>query len=138
MAVGVVLISAVGAGLVLQSWLQPSKFDAFRQRLETKIRAEKIWGSAIGLCIIGIISGSSFILQTAEISEPFTQAYFVRLQPLILWVVILCAQTLLALPLLRYGFDLRQLKPKNRIAYSIAILFGLFLILWTWIRPPGR
>ncbi|MFH1632686.1 MAG: hypothetical protein ABIG63_01555 [Chloroflexota bacterium] len=137
MAGGVVLISAVGAGLLLQSWLQPFKFDAFRQRLETKIRAEKIWGSAIGLCIIGIISGSSFVLQTAEISEPFTQAYFIRLQPLILWVLILCAQTLLALPLMRYGFALRQLKPKNRIAYNIAMLFGLFVILWGWIGQSG-
>ena len=137
MAGGVVLISAVGAWMLVQSWLHPAKFDAFRQRLETKIRAEKIWGNAIGLCIIGIISGSSFILQTAEISEPFTQAYFVRLQPLILWVLIMCAQTLLALPLLRYGLDLRQLKPKNRIAYSIAMLFGFFVIVWIWIGQSG-
>ena len=121
----------------IKSWFRPDWFGELSESISKKVDLPKNRGAILILSLAGIISGANFILFIPEISEPVTLAYYIRLQPIVLWVVILCSQNLLALPLLRYGFNLNQLKPKQRIFYTITLIFGIFLLLWAWIGQTG-
>jgi hypothetical protein len=127
--IGIVFV----AGVLITSWLNKPFFTRFEQALAIRIQHKPFYGKSILFCSLILFGSAYLILLTPEITEPFTQAYFVRLQPPIAWVSILCAQTLVVLPLLRYGFDLQNIKPKNRIVYQIARIFSLLLLLWILI-----
>lgn len=112
--VGIVLLIIFGAGgILLGSWLQKSWFLNFTLSVSRKIEQRKTWGWWILFCTLGLFGGSYLILLTPEITEPYTSAYFERLQPLLVWFTVICAQTLIALPLLRYGFDLKVPKTQR-------------------------
>jgi hypothetical protein len=122
---------------LLASYLRKAWFEAFTQNLIDKLQPGKTWGWWIVYCTLGLLGGSYLILLTPEISEPFTLAYFERLQPFLVWFTAICIQTLIALPLLRYRYSLRVLKPKSRLAYQIAIIFGVLLLLWLLVSLTG-
>jgi hypothetical protein len=131
------LITLVSGWLLIKTWHSHSWFNAFEERFDILVNREKLWGLSILICIGLLIGGGYFILLTPEINEPFTQAYFIRLRPLIAWATILGGQTLLALGLIRFGFDHRRMLPRSRAAWVTLALFSLFLILWLWVALSG-
>ncbi len=136
-AFGVVSVIVAALGVLFSSWIKKSAFTRFQEKLIAKLQHRTTWGWVILICFIGFLFGSYLTLLTPEITEPFTLAYFERLQPLILWFSELCAQTLLILPFLRYGLKLRELKPPTQILYQVAGVMGFFLILWLLIAITG-
>ncbi len=131
---GGVLIGMVFVlGVLLTSWMNKPFFTRVEQTLVNWIQHKPFYGLSILFCSLILFCCAYLILLTPEITEPFTLAYFIRLQPLIAWAAALCAQTLVALPLLRYGFDLQRIKPHSRIAYQIAGIFSLLLLIWVLI-----
>lgn len=136
--VGAVLLVIFGAGgMLLTSWLQKSWFLTFTLGISRSIWQRKTWGWWILFCTIGLFGGSYLIMLTPEIVEPFTLAIFERLLPLLIWFTAICAQTLIALPILRYGANWRGLMPKTRVTYQIATIFGILLILWLFVAQTG-
>ncbi len=137
MAAGILLVILGASYFLISSWLRKSFFAAFQEKLTTIIRQKSTWGWIIFFSTLGLLISSYLILQIPEITEPFTKAYFERMLPLLIWFALLCGQTLLALPLLRYDFNLHRLKPESRMAYSVAIIFVSLLVLWLIISLTG-
>ncbi len=117
--------------------MQKPWFEKFTRHLTNKIYHKKNWGWCILLCTLGLLGGSYLVLLTPEITEPFTLAIFERIRPVFVWFTVFCAQTLVGLVLLRYSSIWSSLKPKNKIAYSIAIVFGALLVLWLLVAQTG-
>ena len=132
------LILLGGMGLILFMFLALSWgagrntnwFKRMSQALIEPLQKPKIWGFVVLSSIILLINGSFFTLITPEITELFAQAYFVRLQPFALFGAGIAAQTLLALPLLRYGTAWKQNVWGNRELLRILRVYGVFLIVW--------
>jgi hypothetical protein len=134
---GVLLTTLFFLGLFLISIVNKSWSKEVEQRLELVLLDKNAWGLAVLITTAGLIGNSYFILVGLDISEVFTQAYFVRFQPLALWIAGLSAQTLLALPVFRYGTGLFKQRPQDQIFYFIAIVFSFFLFLWGLIAWTG-
>jgi hypothetical protein len=133
MIVGILTVILGAVGILLSSWVRKPFFTRFERRLTAKIQQKTFWGWSILLCSLILFGSAYLITLSPEITEPFTQAYFVRMQPLITWAVAICAQSLIVLPLLRFGFDLQPLKPKSRVAFQIGSIFAFLLLLWILI-----
>jgi hypothetical protein len=134
---GVLSINLIAAWVLVKSLTNQEWFTHLTQKFVKWIRNQKILGSLLIICILGIISCCNAILQIPELREPVTLAYYVRLQPVLLWAAILCGQTFLALHFILYNFILDRLKQKGRIIYTIALTFGIIVILWIWINQTG-
>jgi hypothetical protein len=130
---GAALLTLAASALLLRTWLRPAWFACFQERLRARLADRKTWGVLLIVSASGVMAGSYHILLTPEITEPFSRAYFERLLPLLGWFTALSAQTLLALPLLRFGADLKALRPRGRTFTATALIFGGFLLLWVWI-----
>lgn len=131
--VGVLLVMLVFAWLVLQTWRHRPGFSRLKASLESQLQRQNVWAWTVFLIACLLLGGSYLLLLTPEIKEPFAQAYFERLAPLILWITLLGAQALIVLPLLRHGASLGHYLPKSSTFRWIFVIFGLFLILWGWI-----
>jgi hypothetical protein len=126
---GILIVILLTAVFLFSSWFQKPLFIRFEKNLSLKTQNKTFYGLTILICSLVLFGSAYLILLTPEITEPFTQAYFVRLQPLIAWVAALSVQTLVVLPLLRYGFDLQSIKPKTRTAYIISSIFAFLLLI---------
>jgi hypothetical protein len=137
LTVGVIFIIFVAFFFLLSSWVCKSLFFALRKKISEITKKKKSYGWTIILLALGLLVGSFILLISPEIPEPFTKTFLERIFPLVIWFTILCGLTLLALSLLHYDFNFFQLKPKSRIAYFTAIIFGFLLILWLTISLTG-
>lgn len=130
---GTVLITLAAGAWLLRTWLRPAWFASFQERLRARLADRRTWGALLILSASGVMAGSYHMLLAPEITEPFSRAYFERLLPLLGWFTALSAQTLLSLPLLRFGADLKALWPRGRALTTATLIFGGFLLLWAWI-----
>jgi len=127
----VVMIIIFGAvSILLSSWVRKSFFMVFEEAVLASIQKTTCWGPSILFSSLLLLVNLYLLLLIPEITEPFAQTIYIRLQPLIAWIAAISAQTLIALPLLRYGSALRELKPKGRVAYLTIFIFTSFLLLW--------
>ena len=131
------IVILVAFGMLLVSWVRKPFFNRFQSKIAATLQNKNTWGSVILVCTLGLLGGSYLSLLTPEIQEPFAQAYFERLQPLMLWFTLLCSQTLVVLPLLRDGWNFDHLKRKMHLAYQIVITFGVLLVLWLLVGLTG-
>jgi hypothetical protein len=125
---GLVFVGLLARGLIDGNWQLRTASG-----LKKWLNARNHWGVMLLISLVGILAGIYFILLGLDIAEPFTRSYFVRLRPLAIWTAGISAQTLIALPLLRYATGLHRLRPKNTRFFSIAFVFGLLLLLWAII-----
>ncbi|HEX6305826.1 MAG TPA: glycosyltransferase family 39 protein, partial [Anaerolineales bacterium] len=136
-AAGVILAMLAFAWLALETWRISPWFTRLISTLERQIKRQRVWAAVAILLVAGVLAGSYLLLLTAEISEPFARAYFERLAPLILWATLLSLQTLIALPALRHGADVRHYFPQSRTYRWALAIFGLVLAFGAWIAWSG-
>ena len=132
---GVLAVVLVLLGLLTASWPRRAAFERFPARLNTRLARGNAWNWSVLLLSLGLLVNAYLWLLTPELTEPFTLAYFQRLQPLMAWGAILCAQTLAAL------FLLRSARPSGEGAgfavYQAAAVMGVFLLIWLLIALTG-
>jgi hypothetical protein len=121
------------AWLFLEAWFRPVRFDKRTERLAVFLSRPKVTGSAMILIGFGFIVGSYFITLVPEITEPFTKGLFDRLLPLVIWGTGLCAQTLIALPLLRNGVEAFKKLPGGKPFFLSVAIFGVIFLVWSWV-----
>jgi hypothetical protein len=130
-----------------RGWLQ-----AFDHRLCEWLAFNQRWKRIVFLCALFVFAGSLFvlilsrqsfyILAPAENADPSFNAfyvnqfyqraylYLVRLQPLVVLLVGVCAQTAILLPILFFGIRSWHDQLKAHNVYIILGLFGTLLVLW--------
>lgn len=103
----------------------------------TRLAAEPRRSSALqlGAALLALAAGY-FTLRAPGITEPYTQAYFVRLAPLTAWLAGMGAQTLVFLPLFTPA-GWRGWLPHSRRGWLSLSLVGVFGALWAFIALSG-
>lgn len=126
---GIALLGGLFLALGLGAGLKHPWAERICLGWQTQLQKPSKWGGwAVGSILL-LISGSFFTLITPEIAEPFAAANFLRLQPIALLVGGLAGQTLLALPLIRYGTNWREKLLENPELLRVAGLYGVFLLI---------
>lgn len=134
---GVLLVTLIFLWLEVKAWLRRSWLDERSSRLTNLLSVKRVWGiTTIALAGIGLGS-TYFSLLTNEITEPYTLAYFERLQPIAIYAAGLSGTALLALPLLRFGADWKRFIPRSGLAILIIGIFSLSLVLWSLVALTG-
>jgi hypothetical protein len=126
---GMILSGVIFTALSVGAWRNSSWFERLSQGWIEHLQKPKVWGIWVVSSILFLISGIFFTIITPEITEPFAAAYFLRLQPYALFVAGLSAQTLLALPLMRFGAEWKQKLRETPELMHIALLYGVFLLI---------
>ena len=128
----VLLLAIAALYIALSAWLKPSHFGTLQSWVESFVSLE--WLLAILTLLGGIllIVGAQIYQYAAASTDLVHQAYFTRLQPLVLWLAVLIPQTIIGLLLLRYG---RKILRKEIL--RVILVFGLFLLFWVWASRSG-
>jgi uncharacterized membrane-anchored protein YitT (DUF2179 family) len=128
----VLLLAIAALYVALSAWLKPSHFATLQSWVESFVSLE--WLLAVLTLLGGIllIVGAQVYQYAAASTDLVHQAYFTRLQPLVLWLAVLIPQTILSLLLLRYGK-----KVFRKEILRVVIIFGVFLLIWGWITRSG-
>jgi hypothetical protein len=135
-ALAITVFSLASILVLIAAWRSPGRFDQrldqFLQRLNKPIP----WAISIFVCLTIFLTGLFFITLTPEIQEPFTRAYFERLLPAVLWLVLMSGLALLFLLIARYGSRPFQWLPRSRSFYIPLVVFGIFYFGWVFIARP--
>jgi len=130
---GVAFITLTFIWLVLRSFRDTEWLFNVINHLESWLNRRKNFQISLIILTFCAIAGSYFILLGYDVTEPFAKAYFVRLQPLVYWLVGFSILSLIALPLIQFGSEFKKFKPRNKIILTALLVFGFFLLVWLWI-----
>ena len=130
---GVAFITLTFIWLVMRSFRDTEWLLNVINHLESWLNRRKNFQISLIILTFCAIGGSYFILLGYDVTEPFAKAYFVRLQPLVYWLVGFSILSLIALPLIQFGSEFQKFKPRNKIILTALLVFGFFLLVWLWI-----
>ncbi len=134
---GVLLVTLIFLWLEIKSWLRRSWLEERTARLANLLSVKRVWGITT-IALAGVFLGSMyFSMLTYEITEPYTLAYFEKLQPIAIYAAGLSGTALLALPFLRFGADWKRFIPRSGLAILIIGIFSLSLVLWSLVSLTG-
>jgi hypothetical protein len=117
--------------LFIETWLAPDKVTKRSKQIITRLNQPATWTSIALVLGTVFITGSYFITLTPAVSEPFTEAYFIRLLPFVIWITGINAQTLIALLWIRYGDKQANLLPKGSAFYITLLVIGAIFLGWS-------
>jgi len=129
----VALITLTFIWLVLRSFRDTDWLLIVISHLESWLNRKNNFGIALIFLTLCAIGGSYFILLGYDVTEPFAKAYFVRLQPLVYWLVGFSIQSLIALLIIHFRSEFNKFKPRNNLLLTALLIFGFFLLVWLWI-----
>lgn len=129
---GLLGLALIFCALGILVWL-PGPYANLTGRLDRLLADRRKFWLAVWLASSALLSGAFFVLSTQDIREPFTQAFYLRLGPLAIWIAGLGIETLIALGLYRYISSPAVPIQFPREALLSTLLFGLFLLVWVWV-----
>ena len=130
------LVVLLALGLLFVSFWKRSWYKGVRDRLKVRTENRVVLFIVLGLSIIGSLVGTQYALYAPVAEEPVVQAFLLRLQPFLIWLVLICGQ-LIAL-LFCWHFDARRFNPfRQRNFWAILAIFGFFLMVWVWLAKTG-
>ena len=114
--------------LISYLWRNPEKGNKLSTPIYNWI--QKTWLNVllVAFSIGGVIICSQLLNLANIVSDPYVQGYLLRLKPLLFWALVLCLQTLITLPLLRYGVPKLKKIIQGKILCFWGVIF-IFLVL---------
>lgn len=129
----VALFSLFFAWLGAETWLRPAAFAARWKRLAAWLDRRRTWNIALLACAGLLFLSLAWVGVLPDLDDTFTQAIFLRLQPLAVWAAGISFLGLIGLLVLRHGPDgLLDLRPRQPVFYLLLALFALSLLAWGW------
>ena len=133
----IAILTIASSVLFIKSILNKVWFSQFSEKLPRLLNRNQYYFSFLLLSILFFINGLNILISKSEITEPVTIAYYVRIQPVIIWLLIICFQTIISLYLMRSDYHLQKLKEGRSFFSSVVIIFGLLIMVWLWISFSG-
>ncbi|MBP1703345.1 MAG: hypothetical protein H6Q38_2452, partial [Chloroflexi bacterium] len=122
LAPGLLLLAVISLALVaLQR--RPSRADEWATRLVSP----PVYWSLIAISALYVIFALYFLAVGLRTTDQFLSAYIQRLLPSVIWGLLLATQSLLAMRILRHGFDLIVFRP-YRSTFIASLIAGAALI----------
>ena len=83
---GISILIFFALGILLSSWFSKHNINRFAHHSQKISKYQPFFGWCVLFCSFVFLGSVYLISLTPEITEPFTQAYFIRLLPLITWI----------------------------------------------------
>lgn len=129
-------IAFFGFGL-FKLWRDADWGQRFLVRSQAFLQRNSIYYTAIViLFLIGLIS-SHLIWFSTVLTNEYVLGYLSRLLPLIIWIGLIGWQTVIVLPVVRYGKQLEKLFIQEKIFRVSLLTFIIILVLWLLIAVTG-
>ena len=97
----------------------------------------RFFGTILIITILCLIWGLNFLAQIPGITEPVLSAYYLRLQPTIIWLTLLAGQTLILTLFLQIKFKREVSWKLNPWIYHFLLSSGLIILVILWVRWTG-
>jgi len=118
-------------------WRDPNWVAPKISRVQVVIRYNATYYGVVAILFIGGVVASHFVWLSSVLTDAFVQGLIVRLLPIILWLGILCWQTIVILPVLRYEEPFQKSSIQSKLLkISLGVFFALFA-LWIFVAVTG-
>ena len=117
--------------LFIETWLAPEKVTKRSKQVITRLDQPATWTSIVLVVGAVFLAGSYSITLLSAITEPVSEAYFIRLLPVVIWVTGISAQSLIALLWFKYGHEPGKLLPKGNALYITLLVIGGIFLSWS-------
>jgi hypothetical protein len=118
-------------------WRNPRSVDRWSGTIERGLRKPWIYGLLVGVSFTLVVLFSQLYHLSGVVSDPYIQGYSVRMQPVMFWLVGLGLQTLVFLPLFRYGLPTKDDTPKSGILRNSGFILVALLLICLVIALTG-
>jgi hypothetical protein len=105
--------------------------------IQNLVKKSLIYGGLVGSSLFGVFLFSQVIHLARVVSDPYVRGYLVRLIPLVFWLLAICIQNLLLLPLMRHGANGSGEIFSGGILRSSGIIFVFLLVLGIGVVISG-
>ena len=137
LSLGVIILILSSVILLTKSLFRREWFVQFSSNLIKIVTTDKVFLGSLFLCAFILVSTVNILLSLSQVIEPVTSAYYIRIRPLLIWVITLCIQTLASLYIIKFGLNVNHLKKNKNILSTIAIVALLISATWLWVGFTG-
>jgi len=123
--------------LAYRAWRSPSWAERLSNTIKHILGPTFIYALLVGLFLVSVLITSQFFHFSGVVSDPYVKGILLRLRPLIFWVLGLSLQTLLALPLIRYGLPFVSEAHTKRILRITCFILVILVIFGTAAALTG-
>jgi len=133
----IVLLACGCAWLTYRTWHNLDFRERFEMRVGNLLERKGVYPALI-LAGSGVIFLGTWIYQFGmQIQDAYFQAYFVRLAPFLLWVILVLAVSLISARFYRFGEDLSVFAPQSTAFKASGIAFGVLLAVVALMALTG-
>lgn len=130
----VVVLAICSSGLLLfQAWRHPKRVKQRLDQITLVLDRPKMLARIFLIVSVIFLLGCFIITLTPEITEPTTLGIYEKLLPVLFWITVLSAQTLVFLAFIGNRLDLSQLFSKGKALFITLATLGLIYLGWSWV-----
>ena len=107
------------------------------QRIRNFLGPKYIYGITIGILFTGVFFLSQLLYLSGVVIDPYIKGYLIRLRPFIFWSLALFFQSLVILPLFRYGLRNHAILSSSQIFRYSGMIYLVFLLVVLFIVTTG-
>lgn len=96
-----------------------------------------LFRAALGLASFLFLASGLILFLLRYLNPEATAAYLVRARPVLIYLIVLSAQSIIWLAYLIHGVHLENLRPQNDLLRPAAIIFGVFIACWAAVYFTG-
>ncbi len=121
--------------LTYNTWRSTTWAKMVSNHIQRFLRSRYVYGLCIGILLPGVFFFSQLFYFSGVVSDPYVKGYLVRLRPLLFWISGILLQTLVMLPLFRYGFRScdrvfsAPLIRRSALVFLCLVVFGIFIAI---------
>lgn len=135
------IMNMMGVGifgfLAIKFWRDDSWGTRFLSSVQQRLSQNLIYyATIVGLFLVGLVS-SHLIWFSTVLTNKYVLGYLSRLLPFIIWIGLLGWQTVIVLPVLRYGKKLEKISTQGKVFRVSLLVFVILLVLWLLIAVTG-
>ena len=132
----VLIVVLVSLGMLIASWIKRSQFGKFQVRLKEKTVNHPMFRLFIFFGMMGVLMGVQTLQYAMIVDEPVVEAFLIRLQPFIIWSLLISLQLIILLLFWRIKNQSNRINHKWDI-FSTLLIFSFFILLWLWLAKFG-
>ncbi len=129
--------TAMFLGLTFKVWRDPVWRGRFLLSVQKTLDFKALYFGLILTLFIGGVAAGHLVWLASVLTDQFVQGYLQRLAPISLWVGLLSWQTIIILPLLRFGSPYFGETSQRKVLKASLMVLGVLFLLWAVIAVTG-
>lgn len=129
-------VALVFFGMGIASWVVPSVSDKIQVYLDSQIDSPRRLKLGVALIFVALVAGIEVYQFALVVDDYVYLAYLDRTRPILLWGILILAQSLVALFFYYQGSDWLVHLRKGGF-FGIALVFAVLVSIWLWATQGG-